>query len=172
MNNNTDNYNSFQHRDNCDNQGDVTFTDKDNNTVESIAMVQNHSSQWMTKNQVIMPSTISKYVIHKVTTRGELQRKQQEETTMNQQQSEQCHQQNMEKDIQPTNINNNVTQPSSPPPSACGNEGTALSPPPLPNNNNNDNADADLFTKHFSPPTVKTEPPTKTKPTQQLELWH
>ena len=61
-------------------------------------MMKNHSGQWMTKNQVIMPSTISKYINHKVTTRGTLQRKQQEEAAMNQQQNEECQQQRVNND--------------------------------------------------------------------------
>ena len=45
LNNNTDNYYSFQHRANCNNQGNITFTDKDNNIIESIVMMHNHSGQ-------------------------------------------------------------------------------------------------------------------------------
>lgn len=91
---------------------------------------------------------------------------------MNQQQSEECQQQNVDKDVQPTNTNNNVTQPASHTPSACGNEEPVLDLTPLCNNNHTDDNKKDLSTEHFSPPTVKMEPPTKTKPSQQLELWH
>ena len=70
LNNNNENCYSSKHWDNCDNKDDITFTNKKNSVIESISMVQNWNGQWMTKNQVIMTSTISKNVIHKVTTQS------------------------------------------------------------------------------------------------------
>ena len=67
LNNSTENYYSFQHQGNCDDQGNISFTDKNNNVIELIVMVRKCNGQWMTKKQVIMSTTISKYVIHKVT---------------------------------------------------------------------------------------------------------
>lgn len=68
LNNSTKNYYSFQHQGNCDDWGNISFTNKNNNTIESIVIVQNHNSQWMTKTRQLCQTTISKYVIHKVTT--------------------------------------------------------------------------------------------------------
>ena len=68
----------------------------------------------------------------------------------------------------------NDSQSTSPPSILEGNEENSLRISSTSNNNNDMNTHDFPSTEQSSTTitTVKTEPPTKTKPTQQLELWY
>ena len=72
------------------------------------------------KKQVIMPTTISKYVIHKVTTWSALRRQlATEEAALNQQQNEECQQNSVGDGEKQKDLSNNVTPSTSPPFIVC-----------------------------------------------------
>ena len=76
LNNNDENFYSFNHRGTRQNTGEITFTDNNDKVLESIKMVRNYNGQWLTKNKVIMPPSVPKYAIKQVTTRSALRRQQ------------------------------------------------------------------------------------------------
>ena len=176
LNNNDKNFYSFNHRGNRNNKGEKTFTDNNDKVLESIAMIRNWNGQWLTKNQVIMSPTISKYAIQKVTTWSALRRQQRREVEMNQQKAEDSSaptKNNIE------SSNNRLSEI----PTETGEAHQLMSPSNSIldvndnnirvtdiNNNTNDTIHSDE-TSSISIK-VKIEPPTKMKPFQQLELWH
>ena len=127
----------------------------------------------MTKNQVIMSLTISKYAIHKVTTRSAYRRQQQREAALNQQHDKDSQQNNMKEGEIQQDTSKNINQSTSHPSILNGNEDNSLSTRSTSDNNNDINTNDFPLTKQSSTTTkVKTEPPTKIKTNQQLKLWH
>ena len=160
LNNNDENFYSFNHRGTRQNTGEITFTDNNDKVLESIKMVRNYNGQWLTKNKVIMPEAVPKYAIKQVTTRAALRRQQRRQAEMNQQQTEDSSE--TTNDI--TSRNNGLSPTITTTLDVEEDNNTGVT-----EFNNNTN---DIITRDETSSTVEIEPPTRMKPSQQLELWH
>ena len=61
-------YRAFQQNRNCDNNGSIKYTGKNNKVIILIELERNHNGQWLTKstNQILLLFKSKKYIIHKV----------------------------------------------------------------------------------------------------------
>ena len=118
-----------------------------------------------------MPPSISKYAIQKVTSRSALRRRQRREREMNQQQAEDS--------SAPTNdidsSNNRLSQIPTETGEACQQIRPSSSILDVNDNNTgvtdiNNNTNDTIHGDETSSTLVETEPPTRMKPSQQLEL--